>query len=426
MKHPLLLFLLLSLAWPAIASGNPVNSVTDVSVVTHDNNELVLHRYTADGEYLLVFIGSGYGFNDRTVKLTQGLVQHGIEVWKIDFAEALFQTSSSNFIRNLNAEYVADIIEAAHHKTGKKIALFARAYGAIPVLRGATLWQQRTERRAKLIGAILLSPDLFTAIPSLGQDPEYLPITTKTTIPLIILQADQRASARHFPQLLSRLNERNPGVYFSVMKNVSGILYEGDTAPETLARLDSLPKQMTGMFKLLEATPYEQINLDYRQPEQKSVARLDSRLKPFTGNPVPPPINLTDINGKVFSINDYTGRVTLVNFWATWCPPCVEEIPSLNRLRQKMSGKPFRLISVNYAEPPEVVRQFMQQVNVEFPVLMDLQATTSAQWNVIAFPSTFVIGPDGKIHYGVNAAIAWDDPEVIRTLDRLLQQSVIN
>jgi thiol-disulfide isomerase/thioredoxin len=109
----------------------------------------------------------------------------------------------------------------------------------------------------------------------------------------------------------------------------------------------------------------------------------------------------------------------VVNFWATWCGPCVEEIPSLNRLREQMKDQPFELISVNYADTPKKILDFMQKVRVDFPVLVDPNGKTAQQWNVIGFPSTFVIGKDGKIIYGVNAAIHWDTPEVIEVLRKL-------
>jgi peroxiredoxin len=86
-----------------------------------------------------------------------------------------------------------------------------------------------------------------------------------------------------------------------------------------------------------------------------------------------------------------------------------------------MQGEAFELISVNYAEDEQVIRQFLQHVNVDFPVLLDTDGKVSARWNVFAFPSTFVIGPDGRIHYGVNAAIHWDSPEVIATIKGLLR-----
>ena len=143
-------------------------------------------------------------------------------------------------------------------------------------------------------------------------------------------------------------------------------------------------------------------------------------MKPFRGNPNPPPISLNDASGQRLSRDDYRNKVTVINFWASWCRPCVEEIPSLNNLRQQMAGEPFELISINYAEETEQIQRFLQQVNVEFPVLLDTDGRESAKWQVLVFPSTFVIGPDGKIVYGLNGAIHWDDPKVVAQLKALL------
>ena len=85
-----------------------------------------------------------------------------------------------------------------------------------------------------------------------------------------------------------------------------------------------------------------------------------------------------------------------------------------------MKGKPFELISVNYAEDEAVVKQFLKQVNVDFPVLLDQTGRVSSEWHVLVYPSTFIITPTGKIEYGVNGAILWDSPDVVIKLTTLL------
>lgn len=146
---------------------------------------------------------------------------------------------------------------------------------------------------------------------------------------------------------------------------------------------------------------------------------IDDRLKKFKGGFAPLPIALKDSNGRAYRRSDYRGQITLVNFWATWCSPCLQEIPSLNRLKAAMQDTPFELISINFAEKPATIRDFLRRVNVEFPVLLDTDGQFAAAWKVLAFPSTYVIGPDGRIHFGVNAAIEWDTPEVIAALRQL-------
>ena len=85
-----------------------------------------------------------------------------------------------------------------------------------------------------------------------------------------------------------------------------------------------------------------------------------------------------------------------------------------------MSNLPFELISINYAEEQETILEFLKKVKVEFPVLLDKNGGFAKKWHVITYPSTFVIDKKGKIKYGVNAAIEWDDPEVVEKIKSLL------
>lgn len=411
--------LLAMIITPAWANNQAVIQSDEITINAHDEIDLPVTRYAATGEYLLIWVGSGYGFSQRTEQMAHAFAQNQLETWQIEFSAALFQPNGSNFMRNLNAEYVADLIEAAHQQTGKKIALLSHSYGAIPILRGITLWQQRNQKQAHVVGAVLVSPDLVSSIPSLGLDPEYLPITRHTNMPIFILQAQRRGNQWQLPRLLAQLRQRNPHVYFSQMESVSGLFFDSDLHPDTLRKIASLPKEMPGLIRLLAATQWNTAPNQFHVSGKTYQSKLDDQLKPYRSHPIPPQLALTDIHGKKIIRTDYRNKVTVVNFWATWCPPCVEEIPSLNRLMEKMQNENFELISINYAEPTEQVRTFMKNVKVDFPVLMDEQGTTSKQWNVIAFPSTFIIGKDGQIKYGVNAAISWDSPEVIKKLKAL-------
>lgn len=82
-------------------------------------------------------------------------------------------------------------------------------------------------------------------------------------------------------------------------------------------------------------------------------------LKPYTGKTLPPPLVLKDLQGKVRDLNDFKGQVVLVNFWATWCPPCRVEMPSMWRLKQKFNGSPFVVLAVDMGEEEAAVNSFL-------------------------------------------------------------------
>jgi len=420
MKLALLSFIALFAATSQAVFAENKPSLPDTAMVvrTYDGNELSLYQYPAKGNELVIWV-NGRSWDEREIQTAMDLASSGIEVWQIDFAEALMQTSGSNLLRNLDAEYVADIIDAAHQKSNKKVILMAQSFAAIPALGGATLWQQRKTHHGRLSGAVLFSPDLSTALPALGKDPEYLPIVRATNIPMIIYQGSLHGPTQQFDRLIGQLSSNNPNVFFKLLPGVTSVFFHDQNSDEVINFLKVLPAKMGELFKLFDTLAVKESKSVYVPPKNISNVRPDIRLKPYAGNPSPSAIDLEDTNGKRYRLNDFRGKVTVVNFWATWCPPCVEEIPSLNRLREQMKGQPFELITINYAESARTIREFMQKVSVQFPVLVDPNGKTAQRWNVIGFPSTFVIGPDGNIHYGVNAAIHWDSEEAINALRAL-------
>ncbi|OOC09482.1 TlpA disulfide reductase family protein [Thioalkalivibrio halophilus] len=125
------------------------------------------------------------------------------------------------------------------------------------------------------------------------------------------------------------------------------------------------------------------------------------------------------VRGETHRLEDRAGQVTLVNFWASWCPPCVHEIPSMNRLEGSYDEDEFAIVSINFRESPEHILEFMEEVEVDFPVLMDEDGAVSQEWGVFAFPSSFLLDREGRVRYSVNEAIEWDTDEVREVIDEL-------
>jgi thiol-disulfide isomerase/thioredoxin len=269
---------------------------------------------------------------------------------------------------------------------------------------------------------VLFSPEFYATVPALGLEPVYVPVMSASNIPIMIYQAGNRSNRWQLSHVLESLQEGGAAVFLKVLKGVTGVFYEGDKTEAAKNTFPSLVNEIPQVIKLLQQMPMPPLPPPLSENKPAAQHGLDSSLKPYVGKPLPKLLDLPDFNGQRVIRNNYKGKVTVVNFWATWCPPCVEEIPSLNRLRQAMQGKPFELISIDYAEDKQRIEKFLQQVNVDFPVLLDGDGKVAASWGVLVFPSTFVIGPDGMIHYGVNGGILWDSPEVIRTLNGLIDR----
>jgi thiol-disulfide isomerase/thioredoxin len=143
-------------------------------------------------------------------------------------------------------------------------------------------------------------------------------------------------------------------------------------------------------------------------------------LKPWPGGAAPP-LELSDLQGKKHRLADYRGSVVLVNFWATWCVPCREEMPSIERLWASLEGKPFAVLAVNLAEPESRIRKFLEVVPVRFPILLDRDTQTTRAWQARLLPATYIVGPDGAIRYRHLGELDWSKPEVRAAILALLR-----
>jgi len=151
-----------------------------------------------------------------------------------------------------------------------------------------------------------------------------------------------------------------------------------------------------------------------------AIAAAAADLKPWTGGATPE-LALADLAGKEHRLADYRGRVVLVNFWATWCEPCREEMPSIDRLRSSLKGKPFEVLAVNMAEPLSRIEKFAATVPVGFPLLRDRDGTTAKSWKAKLLPATFLIGRDGRIRYVAYGELDWSSDAVRARVAELLK-----
>lgn len=142
-------------------------------------------------------------------------------------------------------------------------------------------------------------------------------------------------------------------------------------------------------------------------------------LKLWTGGPAPA-LALNDLDGRLHRLADYRGKVVLINFWATWCGPCRDEMPSIQALKDKLRGRPFAVLAVNLDEPESRIRKFLSQMKVDFTVLLDPERPTAKAWGARILPASYIIGPDGRIRYTLVGEINWDNEHVVARISELL------
>jgi thiol-disulfide isomerase/thioredoxin len=141
-------------------------------------------------------------------------------------------------------------------------------------------------------------------------------------------------------------------------------------------------------------------------------------LKPWSAGATPP-LALRDLDGKEHKLADYRGKVVVLNFWATWCDPCREEMPSMQRLQDKLAGK-LVILAVDYGEGAPRVKDFLKKVPVKFTILLDRDTSAATAWKVKVLPTTLVLDPDQRVRYIAVGDIGWDSPAVESEIRKLL------
>jgi thiol-disulfide isomerase/thioredoxin len=144
-----------------------------------------------------------------------------------------------------------------------------------------------------------------------------------------------------------------------------------------------------------------------------------AELKAWSGGSTPPLI-LKDLKGETHDLRKYAGSVVLINFWATWCEPCRDEMPAMRQLKAHLAGKPFVVLAVNVAESENRIADFLTKMPLDFTILQDRNSEALRAWKVKGLPASFIVGPDGAIRYSLIGEYPWADDSTTRLFTRLM------
>jgi peroxiredoxin len=139
-------------------------------------------------------------------------------------------------------------------------------------------------------------------------------------------------------------------------------------------------------------------------------------LTELKDRPLAADFQLVDREGKVWRLSDLRGKPLLINFWATWCPPCRREMPSMERAWQQLQQEGIWLLAVNVGEDPATVREFVTRYPVSFPILFDRNSRVSEAWQVPGLPVTWLVDSEGRLVYRAIGHREWDDPALLAAL----------
>lgn len=133
-----------------------------------------------------------------------------------------------------------------------------------------------------------------------------------------------------------------------------------------------------------------------------------------------PALEAVDLNGRVWKLKELGGKAVLINFWASWCEPCRVEMPSLQDIVEFREPQKLVVLAVNFKESSTTATQFVRRTELKLPVLLDPQGAIARQWGVKVFPTTVLIGSDGRVHAVVRGEVDWLGTEAARLIAPLL------
>jgi peroxiredoxin len=132
-----------------------------------------------------------------------------------------------------------------------------------------------------------------------------------------------------------------------------------------------------------------------------------------------PNFTLLDMDGVSHQLSDYKGKTVIINFWATWCPPCREEMPSMERAWNKIKDQNIIMFAINVGEDEDTIFTFLGDYPASFTILLDTSGTLIEQWPVKGLPTTFVVSPKGKLVYRAIGGREWDDEALLDKIRKL-------
>ena len=160
------------------------------------------------------------------------------------------------------------------------------------------------------------------------------------------------------------------------------------------------------------------LNADWQQPE------LSHNLTEIKNVIPAKDFELEDMDEDKVKLSNYRGKVVLLNFWATWCPPCIREMPSMERLHQQVDAQDFKVIALNQMEDADEVFAFTGQLEIDltFEILFDSSSRVSQDYAVRGLPTTYLIDKNGNIRYHAVGGREFDHAEVVKIVKQLIAE----
>ena len=160
--------------------------------------------------------------------------------------------------------------------------------------------------------------------------------------------------------------------------------------------------------------------------EDKTLSRLFEEMGVVQIEPIAVPVEVTlpDLSGRQVSLSDFKGKILFVNFWATWCPPCREEMPSMQKLHARLKDKDFLMVAIDLQESAEPVKKFLNEYELTFMTLLDSKGETGPLFGISSIPTTLIMDKNGMIIGVALGPRDWASKKSIALFEHLIAQEV--
>lgn len=134
-----------------------------------------------------------------------------------------------------------------------------------------------------------------------------------------------------------------------------------------------------------------------------------------------PEFRLEDLQGQMHSLAEHRGKVLIINFWATYCKPCLKEMPSLQRVWEQLRDEDIEVLAIDVGEPRDWILEFKGIEAFRFPILLDHERVVTGEFGVRGIPTTFIVDPAGRVVIKAVGEFEWDSPEILEKVRALKQ-----
>lgn len=385
-----------------------------------DGTDFQVHRYAAEGDSLLVIMPSEQGITDGLNDLALKISQNGIETWVADPFTTWFLPVAASSLQKIPIAAYAELISHAE-KTTKKIYLLSYDKGAEIGLQAARQWQAQSSHA--LSGVILISPDLYMTTPTAGNDGTLSAIAQASNLPVYIYVPSKSTLALRINETVSALEKGGSDVFVQVLAEVRNRFFFREDASDAEQKLaQHFAPMIKRSMALMRPFAKPRTAVELTQTKKLASKKTTGLLREYSGSLQADNFTLKDISGNTHSLSQYKGNVVVVNFWASWCPPCVHEMPSMSALYNELNGKPFTILGINIGEDQADIKDFLSRYPVSFPVLLDPHKGLPKKWKVFAFPTSYLLDKQANIRYSIAGGIDWDAQEIRDTINMLMAE----